>query len=106
MIGGGNGAARSASNKSVANGLLAPPSEDLMRFHMDVAEFSRHEATIASPWTPASRTRSPPDGFPLLSVFRDGCLPVRRRAHLQQHPNPRGVTGSRDCLQRVINDDL
>src|SRR5947209_17008449 len=30
MIGGGNGAARSASNKSVANGLLAPPSEDLI----------------------------------------------------------------------------
>jgi len=30
MIGGGNGAARPASNKSVANGLLAPPSEDLI----------------------------------------------------------------------------
>src|SRR5438445_8459713 len=30
MIGDDNGAARPASNKSVANGLLAPPSEDLI----------------------------------------------------------------------------
>src|SRR6266849_11019169 len=30
MIGDGNGAARPASNQSVANGLLAPPSEDLI----------------------------------------------------------------------------
>ena len=33
--------------------------------------------------------RAPNEGLPILSVPWDGCLPVRRRAHLQQRPNPR-----------------